>query len=352
MSDERGLSPEDVTFQISGLNNPPVVIQTVEDHPIVQGFAHSESSLSHAQMPLESLPGGKSEGLTTLCSERCVTSESAIQMPLNRDKVNVYSSRHDDHHPTEECIPSLPTKVVGHRDSLGSDNTYGHMSTSKCCTMLADMATILERLNVLENSSDQCKDCLEQPLDVTDVSDSVHVESSARDNPDDLLCPDVDSDTDEELLMTDPLCTPTLQKNAPWKRRTRVRSAWDVTDDVDYSPSKQLLPQRGEEGECGWEEFDAGGDGNTMQQLASCQQEDDREFIDSSMAAETEEETSEVITNRVAWEVDITDLVARRGKKPRKSASSGNDTGSYAPIFTKFGLFALCRDNNDICFTK
>ena len=78
MTDERGLSPEDVTFQISGLNNLPVVTQTVvasTDHPIVQGFSHPKCSLSHTQMPLESLPDGMSEGQTTLCSEKGVSSE-------------------------------------------------------------------------------------------------------------------------------------------------------------------------------------------------------------------------------------------------------------------------------------
>ena len=295
-------------------------------------------------------------------------------MALNRDKVNVcespadgYTSRHDCHHPTEN--PSLPTQAVGHRDRLGSDNTYDHMSTSKCCTMLADMATILERLNVLENSSDQCKDrhssgtayCLELPLDVTDVSDSVHVESyaTASDIPDDLLCRDVDFDidTDGELLMTDPLCSPTFTKNDPGKRHHHGRSAWDVADHVVVdSPSKHLLPQRGQEGE--FEELDAGGDGNVMQQLASCQR-DGSQFIDGSRAAETEEkeETSEAITNRVAWEVDITDLVARKGRKPRKTASTGKVTGSYIYMYLfTIGSLAfentLCMDNDYIYFTK
>ena len=355
MTDESGLCPEDVTFQISGFNIPTVVAPTLvssADHPIFHSLSHPECSLSHTQMSLQSLPDGKSEGPATVCSERCVTSEHSIQMPLNRDNANVckspavgYTSRHDCHHPTEECSRSLPTMAVGNRGTLGSDNTHGRMSTSKCCTMLADMATILERLNVLENSSDQCKEwpgvgtayCLEQPLD-TAGADSVPC--SARNNPDDLLCPDVD--IDGELPTTDLLCSPIFPMNGP----THARCAWDVTDYVVDSPPKQLLPQRVEEGECGLEEFDAGGDGQIMQQLASCQQ-DGRQFIDGSMVAETEEveETSEAITNRVAWDVDITDLVARRGKKSRKTASAGKQSAGnwIIPYFHKVRLICCIR---------
>ncbi|KAI0209843.1 Basic immunoglobulin-like variable motif-containing protein [Lamellibrachia satsuma] len=207
--------------------------------------------------------------------------------------------------------------------------------------------TGLETLNSVDEASNQSKGwpsvttacCLEQQLHSTEG------ESTEVDKLVDFHCLESDADILGELQddhWLDPFSVPTNPKDAHVTSLTHAMTAWDVTDPVVKTPSGELVPNQGEIGEyVGDGEFkkkDGADDIHTMEEFGSCENQGnqfeqkllgsqvDFPLVTSSMKPQSEEvaRISQVMGTKIAWEVDITELIGKkgRGKRPRKNVTA------------------------------
>ena len=209
-----------------------------------------------------------------------------------------------------------PLEVRG--ELIDSANDVGSCSVS-------DMFTGLETLHLLEKTFEQSKGltnvavvcCPRQQLD-SDGIDTSEVDSTVD------FCLESDSDISVELQCTGGPCPcpgPSTPNDSHVTLLTHAKMAWAETyPDVGF-PSEEPVHSRVDIGECGSNgDPEKTDDTNVMEQL-----EVDTSLVDCCDVSQTGEVgvLSEAASTTVAWEVDITELIGKRGKRPRRHVATG-----------------------------
>ncbi|KAK2187422.1 hypothetical protein NP493_166g04049 [Ridgeia piscesae] len=190
------------------------------------------------------------------------------------------------------------------------------------------MFTGLETLHLLEKTVEQSKGltnvavvcCPRQQLDSDGIGTS-EVDSTVD------FCLESDSDISVELQCTGGPCPcpgPSTPNDSHVTLLTHAKMAWSETyPDVGF-PSEEPVHSRVDIGECGSNgDPEKTDDTNVMEQL-----EVDTSLVDCCDVSQTGEVgvLSEAASTTVAWEVDITELIGKRGKRPRRHVATDHNS--------------------------
>lgn len=310
------------------------------------GHGHPNQSCHQEGVAVMISGAGESVGNIPLTGDRVHGCKSTGQDDIVSSKTTEGNTLEKACHLTTE--EGSVTPLASRTESLEERGELLVSTTDFESCSMSEMFIGLKTLHLLQDTFDQSRGCTNvataccagQQLDIADV-DTTEMDSLAD------LYLESDSDINVELRCARGTCpspVPVIPRDGHVASLTRAKMAWDEWMDpaVDF-PSEERVPSQREGGECGsnyeLEKKDGADDTHIMEQLEGCGNqynlfegklgklgsEVDISLVDYCDMGETEEVggMSEAMSTTVAWEVDITELIGKRGKIPRKYVTAG-----------------------------